>query len=166
MKKILPITHKKGFTLIELLVVIAIIATLAVIVFVALNPAQRLEDTRDARRVSDVNSILTAIHESIVDNGGTNPTNMPPATTVRGIGTGSACALTTTDCTITQATCASLMTGGQDLSTYLASMPIDPTGGTTYTADETGYSVVIDANGIVTITACGREGDSVISASR
>ena len=42
--------RKKGFTLIEILVVIAIIAILAVVVFVALNPAQRIKDSKNSRR--------------------------------------------------------------------------------------------------------------------
>ena len=53
------ITKKSGFTLIELLVVIAIIATLATVVFVALNPVQRFSDARNSRRWNDVNTMLT-----------------------------------------------------------------------------------------------------------
>src|SRR5690242_10937254 len=91
----------KGFTLIELLVVIAIIAALATVVFVALNPAQRLKDTRDARRTSDVNSILTAIHQSIVDNKGTLPAGLTAGMAEVQIGTGaSACAIATGGCTV------------------------------------------------------------------
>src|SRR3990167_4508532 len=68
------ITRKsKGFTLIELLVVIAIIATLAVVVFVALDPARRFREARDSTRWTDVNSILTAFHSYIVDNNGALP---------------------------------------------------------------------------------------------
>lgn len=44
----------KGFTLIELLIVMAIIGVLAVIVFVAINPVQRLAQTRDTGRISAV----------------------------------------------------------------------------------------------------------------
>jgi len=173
MKKILPITHKKGFTLIELLVVIAIIATLAVLVFVALNPATRLEDARDARRVSDVNSILTAIHEAIVDNDGSNPTNMPAAGVIKQLGTAtdSTCALTVGagggNCTATSTGCVDLMANvAIDLIPYLASMPIDPLGtGGGYAGTDTGYTVVQDANGIVTITACAAE-NTTVSASR
>src|SRR3990172_13372408 len=69
----------KGFTLIELLIVMAILAILAVVVFVALNPAKRLQDTRDAKRVSDINSILTAVHASTIDNSGTLPVDIQPA---------------------------------------------------------------------------------------
>ena len=62
--------NRTAFTLIELLVVIAIIAILSTTVFVALNPVERFQDARDSRRWSDVNSILSAIHNCIVDNDG------------------------------------------------------------------------------------------------
>jgi len=51
--------NKKGFTLIELLVVIAIIGLLATLSVIALNTAR--VKARDARRVSDVKQIQTAL---------------------------------------------------------------------------------------------------------
>lgn len=166
----LALSLSKGFTLIELLIVITIISALAVTVFVALNPAQRLKDARDARRTSDVDSILTAIHTSIVDNKGALPTNLT-ASAERQLGTG-----TSTDCTTAlvakgcntpaATACSDLMTGANNLTKYLKSMVIDPTGGTTYTALKTGYSVNVDANNLVTITACGAEGSGNVQASR
>jgi prepilin-type N-terminal cleavage/methylation domain-containing protein len=59
---------KKGFTLIELLVVIAIIGLLATLATVALNSART--KSRDARRVSDIAQIKTAIELYYSDNGG------------------------------------------------------------------------------------------------
>src|SRR5574344_2071201 len=50
---------KKGFTLIELLVVVAIIGLLSTLSIVALNSARA--KSRDARRVSDVKQIQTAL---------------------------------------------------------------------------------------------------------
>lgn len=50
---------KKGFTLIELLVVIAIIALLSTLSVVALNSAR--VKSRDARRLSDIKQIRTAL---------------------------------------------------------------------------------------------------------
>ena len=50
---------KKGFTLIELLVVIAIIALLSTLSVVALNSARA--KSRDARRVSDIKQLRTAL---------------------------------------------------------------------------------------------------------
>lgn len=163
---------KAGFTLIELLIVIVIIATLAVTVFVALDPAKRLKDTRDARRTSDVQSILTAIHQSIVDDKGILPTNLNllAVNTKAQLGTGTAaqCSpLATGGCNVlaTQA-CVDLMTGTDNLIPYLKSMPVDPTT-TTFSSINTGYEVVRDTNGIITITACGKEGTgATIQASR
>ena len=157
-----------GFTLIELLVVITIIAALAVTVFVALNPAQRLKDARGARRSTDVDTILTAIHETIVDNKGSYPTNLAAAGTVTQLGDGSSgCTLAGSgNCAVTSTVCSSIMTGTINSSAYLKSLPIDPLGGTTYTASKSGYSVIRDVNGIITVTACGSEATTPESSSR
>jgi len=168
----MPKKNLSGFTLIELLLVVVIISALAVTVFVALNPAQRLKDTRDARRTSDIDTILTAIHQAVVDNKGSYPTNMPAAGTEAQLGTGSSgCAISTGGCSVTATACVDLMSGTLNLAKYLKSMPIDPLGGTSFTAAKTGYSVVVDTNGIVTVKACATgtgttEGTTNISASR
>ncbi len=71
---------KKGFTLIELLVVVAIIGVLASIVLSSLNEARA--KARDARRLSDIKTIQTALELYFLDNneypvstGGTIPNN-------------------------------------------------------------------------------------------
>jgi prepilin-type N-terminal cleavage/methylation domain-containing protein len=148
-----------GFTLIELLVVITIISTLAVVVFVALNPGERLRDARDARRTSDVDSLLTAMHEYIIDNNSTYPAGL--STVEQQLGTAaSGCAVATGGCTVTATACLDLST---PLATYLKSIPTDPTTGT---AAETGYSAVVNSSGIVTIRACATEGTNNIYSSR
>ena len=53
------ITKRRGFTLIELLVVIAIIGLLSSVVFASLNSARA--KARDARRVSDLKQVQTAL---------------------------------------------------------------------------------------------------------
>jgi type II secretion system protein G len=58
--------NKKGFTLIELLVVIAIIGLLATLSVVALNNAR--QKSRDAKRVSDIKQLQTALELYFVDN--------------------------------------------------------------------------------------------------
>jgi prepilin-type N-terminal cleavage/methylation domain-containing protein len=58
---------QKGFTLIELLVVIAIIGILSAVVLVSLNSARA--KSRDARRLSDVRQIMTALEIYYNDNG-------------------------------------------------------------------------------------------------
>lgn len=154
---------KKGFTIVELLVVIAIMAVLALIVFASLNPKKRFMESRNAKRTSDVNSILSAIHLYLNDNGGTMPTGLTTTGTDFQLGTsGSGCTLTTGGCSAAAA-CINL---ASPLSTYIASIPIDPTGGTTYTAAKTGYAVAASATGIVTVKACGAENSVTISATR
>ncbi len=58
--------HKKGFTLIELLVVVAIMGMLAALAVVSLNNAR--QRARDARRVSDIKQIQTALELYFLDN--------------------------------------------------------------------------------------------------
>ncbi len=50
-----------AFTLIELLVVIAILAILAVVVVLVLNPAELLKQSRDANRLSDMQTLNSAL---------------------------------------------------------------------------------------------------------
>lgn len=138
--------NKKGFTLIELLVVIAIIAILAVIVFVSLDPVARFADARNSRRWNDTNNILTAIHEYIVDNDGTLPTG-----------------LTTSQAATELGTCGGCDNLSTPLVKYLKSIPLDPSGGTT---SNTGYTVAVDANNIITVSASNAEGSEVIEVSR
>jgi prepilin-type N-terminal cleavage/methylation domain-containing protein len=137
---------KQGFTLIEMLVVIGIIATLATVVFVALDPAKRFADARNSRRWGDVNSILTAVHECIIDNGGDEAICGIADTSLHILGTGA---------------------GNLDLSTelvnYLKTMPQDPKTGT---GADTGYSLQQNSAGIVTVTADDAELSETIEASR
>lgn len=150
---------QKGFTLIELLVVIAIISILAVVVFVALDPVKRFADARNSRRWTDVNSILTAVHQSIVDNGGTLPTGLSTAMSVTQIGT----ANTGCDTSCTDASASACVNLNGPLAKYLKTLPQDPDTGT---SQETGYSIVVDNNNIVTVAACSPEGGEVVEVSR
>ncbi|MFH0856720.1 MAG: prepilin-type N-terminal cleavage/methylation domain-containing protein, partial [bacterium] len=59
--------NRKGFTLIELLVVIAIIGLLSTLAVVSLNTARA--KARDARRISDVKQIQTALELYYNDKG-------------------------------------------------------------------------------------------------
>lgn len=126
----------------KLLIIFSVFFIFLAIVFVALDPATRFADARDSRRWSDVNSILTAVHQCIVDNGGS-----------------------LTDCGIDDTTSHTLGTGDLDLSTelakYLKTIPVDPEG----SAANTGYTLQADSNNIITITATNAEGGTV-SVSR
>lgn len=161
---------KKGFTLLELLIVIAIIAVLAAIIFVALDPATRFADARDARRAADVVSIIHAAKIDQVDNGGTYLSEISGLTAgeVYMIGTD------TTGCDDDAAYCdtdpdsdthcvdlTDLVTEG-----YLGAVPTSPAGSVTWTAGTTGYTIQRDTTGILTIRACESENTTEIFVVR
>ncbi len=73
---------QKGFTLIELLVVIAIIGLLSTLAVVALNNARM--KARDARRVSDIKQIQTALELFYNDASG-YPTNITAPVQFNGV---------------------------------------------------------------------------------
>lgn len=64
---------RKSFTLIELLIVIAILGVLAAAVLVAINPAKRTSQARDAKRKSDIAQVATALETYSIANGGSYP---------------------------------------------------------------------------------------------
>jgi general secretion pathway protein G len=65
---------QRGFTLIELLVVIAIIGLLSTLAVVALNNAR--QKSRDAKRVSDIKQVQTAL-ELYYNDANSYPTTSP-----------------------------------------------------------------------------------------
>ncbi len=147
-----------GFTLVELLLVIGIIATLAVVVFVALNPAKRFADTRNARRTTDIENILSAVHQYYVDNKGAFPEGVTE-TEVQIGSSNVGCELTYGDCSANLPYCANL---SNVLSRYLKTMPFDPAAGS---SEKTRYTITRNSNEIITIKACDSEGET-ISISR
>ena len=147
---------KKAFTLIELIIVIAIVAILAAAIFVAVDPARRLHEARNAVRSSDTATILEAVKKYQVDNGGTHVTAIATGITAgeyHVIGTaGSGCNSTCTAQT-TQADCVDISGMG---NTYLAAVPMDPSTGT---AANTDYYLVKGSTNEITVGACDAEGE-------
>ena len=146
--------QKKGFTLIELLVVIGIIAALTAVVFVALNPTKRFTDARNARRVTDADTILSAVHQYIVDNNGAMPVGIGLSASQIGTcvsGGATLCVGATSTCIDLGATLGS--------NKYLKTNPIDPS--TSGSAATTGYSIAKDVNNLFTVNACLSEGTTI-----
>jgi len=90
---------KKGFTLIELLVVIAIIGLLSTLSVLALNSARA--KARDAKRISDVKQLQTALEMYYNDNNdypatlaSTSPTYIKSVPTPPSVIDGSSCPAT------------------------------------------------------------------------
>jgi prepilin-type N-terminal cleavage/methylation domain-containing protein len=141
-----------GFTLIELLVVIGILAVLLAIVLVAINPARQFRQANDTKRTSDVNATLNAITQYSADNKG-NLTALGLAAA----GTALPISNTVAATDDAGALCAAIV------PLYIAALPGDPTLATgimptsatlcTTTAWSTGYSVTVNAEGRITVTA-------------
>jgi len=129
--------NQKGFTLIELLVVIAIIGLLSTLAVVSLNGA-RLK-ARDARRMSDLKQISTAIELFSSDQStSAYPTN------------GAACGgddtvAATDNGSAIDSLCGSGNAIKHGTNTYLASIPQDPTNSGTnvyhYEGDNDNYCI-------------------------
>ena len=151
------IKKQQGFTLIEILLVIGIIAILAAVVIVAINPARQFAQARNAQRMSNVNTILNAVHQYAIDNTGTLPASIPTSADCPGTATNEICK--------TGGTC----TGLVDLvvlttdQKYLVSMPYDPSGATTNGA---GYHIAKSTNGRITVCSPDAELSVTISVTR
>jgi prepilin-type N-terminal cleavage/methylation domain-containing protein len=144
---------KKGFTLIELIIVIAIIAILAAAIFVAIDPARRLHESRNARRSSDIATILDAIKTYQADTGGSLPVAVADMTDSLYYQIGTDSSGCNIDClgSTTEDPCVDLSGIG---SSYLAKVPFDPDQGEDAT---TGYGITKDSNGALSIVACYAE---------
>ena len=147
------IFYQSGFTLIELIIVIAVIALLAAATFVAVDPAKRIGQARDAQRWQDITAIADAIQLYIADNNGDFPTSTATLSGglsntfyyLLGIGT-SAIALNPDYCPPSNG-----MIEPSDgvllanlIPTYLPTMPVDPSG---FKADQNGIGYYIKFNG-------------------
>ena len=149
--------QNKGFTLLEILLVIALIAILAGIVIVAINPAKQTADARDTQRTADVNTIINAIYQYMIDNNGEIPAGIPSSVNCPGTGSTEVCK--------TDANCSGYL-NLSDLtedSKYLVSMPFDPR----YSTDNgTGYSVVKTLDNRIIVCAPWAENAETIEVSK
>ena len=164
-----------GFTLIELLLVIAIISILAATIFVALDPLRRFQDSRDSRRWSDANGILSALKIDQIDNRGrylASVSSIPAASSseVFMISNG----VVVSGCAGENAYCDTGVTDDDnciDLSGlvtegYMADVPISPDGEGAWSASTTGYTLSKSTQGFITIRSCESENSDEINVQR
>lgn len=154
--------HAQGFTLIELLVVIGILALLLAITLIAINPTKHFQDTRNARRQSDVLAILDGIYQYEAGHTGATPPTLASVST-------------------SSSTPSPIATSGSGfinpcadlVPSYIADLPLDPSSGTkagatacvgTYTS---GYTIYKNATSSrFTVTAPSAENSVNISVTR
>lgn len=154
--------RQSGFTLIELLIVIGILAFLASAIFIAIDPAKRFAEDRNARRWTDVSSILTAVLQYGIDQNGVLPAGLDnsPAT-VQILGTNaSGCDV---GCGNKNTTPGCLDLSGVLVSKYLDKIPYDPYTGSPAFTD---YYINKSASGVIEVGTCHPELGAAIFVSR
>ncbi len=155
--------NEVGFTLIEILVSVGLLAALAALILVAVNPARQFAQMRNTQRTSDLNAILSAVGQRMVEHKGqfdcgtvTFPADTAVTATAGGlIGSGSG--------NVDVRSCLVPM--------YISELPVDPVVGQSYAGSSynTGYRIYQDANSRVTVFAPELEtsvGNSIISLTR
>jgi prepilin-type N-terminal cleavage/methylation domain-containing protein len=147
--------NQRGFTLIELIIVIAIIAILAAAIFVAIDPARRLHEARNSRRMTDIATLLDALKTYQADNGGNLYSTVAAVLPGNYYQIGTAGDSCDSDCAgqTTDQVCVDLSGIGTN---YLAQIPQDPKSGT---PERTRYAISPDTNGALTLFACDSEGE-------
>jgi type IV pilus assembly protein PilA len=146
-----------GFTLIELLVVIGILAILLSIVLIAINPARQFGQANDTKRTSAVTQILNAVGAYAADNKGLLPAGIPTGV----VGTDDV------EISNTGANLCSLL-----VPNYMPALPTDPSLNIDDVASPcpatyvTGYHIVKDATGRVTVIAPAAEITTPIKITR
>lgn len=148
-------SNKNGFTLIELLIVTALIAVLLGATFMTINPGRQFANSRNATRFAHLSELLSAISSNIAANNGTftcasgslpiTATNMASAVGNYNIG----------PCLVPD---------------FLVTIPYDPSAtGAQWTSSSnynSGYTIILTANGHITVTAPSAELSASISLTR
>lgn len=144
----------KGLTLIELLIVIGILSILMGAIIAAINPARQFAQARNSQRWAHISSILSAVYMNIVDNQGTfscaSGGSLPSSATAMKSSSG-------------YNVCSCLV------STYLASLPFDPTSGSysSCASYDSGYTIYQDASTTrITVAAPSAELSESITLTR
>jgi prepilin-type N-terminal cleavage/methylation domain-containing protein len=157
-------TKQKGFTLIELLIVVGIIGILAAAVFASLDPLKRLQDSRDARRWSDISEMLNAIKVNQYDNRGNR--YLPAIDSlIKGRKYMIVSGNISSGCDAQNDNCVDKISSTDDCvdlsglvsSGYLSSIPVSPNADGDWSSSITGYVLTASSSGAIIIDACESE---------
>jgi len=156
--------NKKGFTLLELLIVVSIIAILSIALVFMLNPTETLKKSRDAQRISDLNTVktalgimLTASSTPSLDNFGSVSSVCHTSTTYAGVTTLNTSPKIAYSIAAAAPTLSGTLTAGADAanSTY--------TPGTAPYAASVGSTGKVDGTGWIPVSLKGLTGGTPIS---
>ncbi|MCK5461073.1 prepilin-type N-terminal cleavage/methylation domain-containing protein [Candidatus Gracilibacteria bacterium] len=156
MKYFISLSNNKGFTFIEMLLVIAAIAILAAVVLLVINPRKHLGETENARRQSDVNTILNAVYQYVIDNDGDLPGSIPLGVCGDSV---------MNEICRTEGVCAGLVNLSKITQNekYIITMPIDPR---VTNLNGTGYHISRTVNERIVVCAPKAEQGMIISVAR
>ncbi len=149
----------RGFTLLEILLVVAAIAILAGIVIFAINPGKQLAELRNGKRQADVNLIVNALYQYVIDNSGASLSTMLFVSDL------STCSTQTDAEVCVGSGCASDLSVLTTNQKYLVAVPSDPSGGVGG-SDYLGYYVWVSSNNRITACAPQAELGASISVTR
>ncbi len=147
--------QNNGFTLLEVLMVIGILAILAGVVLVAINPARQFKIARDSQRSANINTILNAIGQNITDHSGSfvcegQVTSFPTESTK----------MSSENFDIARCL----------VPDYVSVLPFDPSKEDAGYVDEndynTGYGILVDAEGRIKVSADGELNNTEIAVKR
>lgn len=146
---------RKGFTLLEILLVIGAIGILAAIVIIAINPNQQLAQARNAERQSELNALLKAAEQYLIDRG-QYPQSIQNLNENEGREVCATGDLEESD-GLGSINCTSLLDLRNFVPTYISSIPSDPQ----VSGNSTGYTLY-KVNNRVSLVASNSELNSYI----
>ncbi len=148
--------NRLGLTLVEILIAITLIAIIAAVGIVAANPAGQVAKARNTRRQLDLEVVMNSIRQSISDTSGAtfSCVSGPLPTSTKKMASPSS--------SYNMAPCLT--------PTYLGTLPFDPSASgshwTSVSDYDTGYNIVQNASGVITVAAPSAELNQAISISR
>ncbi len=147
---------RRGLTLIEILVAITLIVLLTGVYFMVANPGGQLAASRNNARSLNLETIMIAIRQNIADQGSET----------------FSCSSGALPAAPTDMSSAS---GGYNIApclvpNYLPAMPVDPAASSSYyrspTDYDTGYTIMQNSSGSITLAAPNAELQTVITLTR
>ncbi|MCB9802996.1 type II secretion system protein [Candidatus Nomurabacteria bacterium] len=149
------VVNNKGFSLPGLIVSLAVFVILAAGLWVAVDPATRLNAAKDSRRNQDILVVAQALKDYVRNNQGQLPITGEITTTKKVL-----CdTATTLTCAGDELECLVVDSSTDFLDSYLATLPVDPE---KINSADTGYYLTGDAAGNLLIGSCDYADSEVV----